>query len=125
MATVMIVEDDETLNEVLQYNLERAGYRVIPVFDGAEAMRRIENEQPDLLLLDIMLPGADGWEVCRFLAKTPSAARIPVIFFTAKGTREDFDIARQVPNFAGYFTKPYATADVLRHVNKMLEEAGA
>jgi len=119
MATIMVVEDDEELNELLHYNLSRVGYRVIQVWDGAEAIQAIPREMPDLVLLDIMLPGADGWEVCRSLSETPELQRIPIIIFTAKSAREDFDQARQF-NLAGYFTKPYATPDVLRHVEKVL-----
>jgi two-component system alkaline phosphatase synthesis response regulator PhoP len=118
-ATIMVVEDDEELNEVLHYNLTRGGYRVVQAWNGADAIRMIESERPDLLLLDVMLPGADGWEICRTLAESPRTRTIPIIIFTAKSAREDFDLARQF-NLAGFFTKPYATADVLRHVEKVL-----
>jgi DNA-binding response OmpR family regulator len=115
----MIVEDDEELNDILQYNLSRAGYRVLQAWDGRQAMEAARPEPPDLLLLDIMLPEADGWEVCRFFSETPELKSIPIIIFTAKSAREDFDQARQF-NLAGFFTKPYATGDVLRHVEKVL-----
>ena len=118
-ATIMVVEDDEELSDVLQYNLTRAGYRVIQVWDGQEAIDTVEQSAPDLMLLDVMLPKADGWEVCRFLSDSPTLKQIPIIIFTAKSTREDFDLARQF-NLAGFFTKPYATIDVLRHVEKVL-----
>lgn len=118
-ATIMIVEDDEELNDILHYNLSRADYRVLQAWDGQEAMEAIRREAPDLVLLDIMLPGADGWEVCRFLTDAPELRGIPIIIFTAKSAREDFDQARQF-NLAGFFTKPYATADVLRQVQKVL-----
>lgn len=118
-ATIMVVEDDEELNEILQYNLTRAGYRVRQAFDGQEAIEAIQQEAPDLLLLDIMMPKADGWAVCRFLAESPELRGIPIVIFTAKSAREDFDQARQF-NLAGFFTKPYATGDVLRHVEKVL-----
>ena len=118
-ATVMIVEDDEELNEILHYNLTRAGYQAVQVYDGSAAMAKMREKRPDLLLLDIMLPGADGWQVCEFMSKDPSLRSIPTVIFTAKSSREDFDEARQY-NVAGFFTKPYATADVLRHVEKVL-----
>lgn len=118
-ATIMVVEDDEELSEILQYNLSRAGYRVIQAWDGQEAIDTVEQAAPDLLLLDIMLPKVDGWKVCRFLADSPTLKHIPIIIFTAKSAREDFDLARQF-NLAGFFTKPYATTDVLRHVEKVL-----
>ena len=122
-ANIMVVEDDEELNDILKYNLTRAGYSVTQSWNGSEALETIRQQRPDLLLLDIMLPGADGWEVCRSLAETPELKSIPIIIFTAKSAREDFDEARKY-NLAGFFTKPYATADVLRHVEKVLSAQG-
>jgi DNA-binding response OmpR family regulator len=119
----MIVEDDEELNEILQYNLMRSGYEVTQVFDGNEAQTAIREQKPDLVVLDVMLPGQDGWEVCRSLADDPELKQIPIIFLTAKSGREDFDQARQF-NMAGFFTKPCATPDVLRHVEKVLAIRG-
>jgi CheY-like chemotaxis protein len=118
MPTVMVVEDEEELNEVLRYNLERAGYLVVASFDGAEALTKIRSQPPDLILLDVMLPGLDGWALSRRIHE--ELPRIPIVYFTARGTREDFDRARQFANFAGYFIKPYATADVMRHIEKVL-----
>jgi two-component system alkaline phosphatase synthesis response regulator PhoP len=122
-ATIMIIEDDEELNEILQYNLNRAGYKTAQVWDGRVAMTELQSNPPDLVLLDVMLPGADGWEVCKFMSSDPKLKSIPIIVFTAKSAREDFDQARQF-NLAGFFTKPYATADVLRHVQKVLLKHG-
>jgi DNA-binding response OmpR family regulator len=120
----MVVEDDEELSEILQYNLTRAGYRVTPIYNGHAAIETLRDQRPDLLLLDIMLPGADGWEVCRTMSGDPELKSIPIIIFTAKSAREDFDQARQF-NLAGFFTKPYATGDVLRHVEKVLSARAA
>jgi DNA-binding response OmpR family regulator len=120
-ATIMVVEDDDELNDILQYNLTRAGYRVVQAWDGRQAIEAVRREAPDLMLLDIMLPEADGWDVCRFLSKAPDLKAIPIVIFTAKSAREDFDQACQY-NLAGFFTKPYATADVLRHVEKVLSK---
>lgn len=123
MAQIMVVEDDDQLNEVLCYNLGKAGYVAIPALDGEEAVRLLKSRPPDLLLLDIMLPIRSGWEICEFIAGEESLKELPVVIFTAKSSRDDFDRARQFPNFAGYFVKPYATGDVMRHVAKLLEEA--
>ncbi|MGV3721905.1 MAG: response regulator transcription factor [Actinomycetota bacterium] len=121
---IMIIEDDEELNDILHYNLTRGGYTVVQEWDGKVAKESLVKNQPDLVLLDIMLPGADGWEICQFMSDTPSLKNVPIIIFTAKSAREDFDLARQY-NLAGFFTKPYATADVLRHVGKVLAAAPA
>lgn len=121
---IMVVEDDEELNEILYYNLTQAGYVVTQARDGVDAMERAEAERPDLVLLDLMMPRADGWEVCRRFAADPDLRQTPIVVFTAKGAREDFDQARAF-NVAGYFVKPYATADVLKHVEKVLFSGGA
>ena len=118
-STIMIIEDDEELNEILEYNLSRAGYETRQLWDGSAALTDLAADPPDLVLLDVMLPGVDGWEICRFMSGTPRLKSIPIVIFTAKSAREDFDQARQF-NLAGFFTKPYATADVLRHVRKVL-----
>lgn len=122
---VMIVEDDEELNEVLQYNLTRAGYDVLPVLDGDEAVLLFGRELPDLVLLDIMLPARDGWDVLGYMSTRPELREIPVIIFTARSSREDFDRAREFENFSAYFVKPYATEDVLVHIQKVLGDRGA
>lgn len=121
---IMIIEDDEELNDILHYNLTRGGYTVVQEWDGQVAKERLLKNRPDLVLLDIMLPGLDGWEICRFMSEAPALKDVPIIIFTAKSAREDFDQARQF-NLAGFFTKPYATADVLRHVGKVLAAAPA
>jgi DNA-binding response OmpR family regulator len=124
MARIMVVEDDEELSDLLQYNLNRQGHDVAQYYDGKEAMEAVRSDLPDLVLLDLMLPGADGLEVCQYVTSARDLQHIPIIIFTAKGAREDFDQARQY-NVAGYFVKPYTTADVLRHVEKVLEGPAA
>ena len=71
-----------------------------------------------------MLPGIDGWEICRILAADARLRHVPVIIFTAKGSREDFDRGQQFPNVCGYFIKPYATADVIQHIARVLAGQG-
>lgn len=119
----MVVEDDEQLNEVLCYNLQKAGYEVSPCLDGGVACEMLGESSPDLLLLDIMLPSRTGWEVCEFITGQEHLKELPVVIFTAKSSREDFDRARGFPNFSGYFVKPYATGDVMRHVAKLLDDS--
>lgn len=123
-ARILVVEDDEELNDVLEYNLSRSGYEVLRAWDGIEAMRIIDEKHPDLVLLDIMLPGADGWEVCEHVRSTEPVKDTPIVVFTARSARDDFDATRRY-NPAGYFTKPYATPDVLRHVEKVVAARAA
>lgn len=117
---VLVVEDDEEVNETLRYNLTRAGYEATPAYDGLAALAAVRAQAPAVVLLDVMLPGADGWEVCRALCEDPALRSIPVIIFTAKGSREDFDHGHRYANVAGYFIKPYATSDVIEHVGRVL-----
>ena len=123
-ARILVVEDDEELSDVLDYNLTRMGYAVEQAWDGDRALERIRQSPPDLLLLDIMLPGKDGWELCRYVTSQPALKDIPIVIFTARGAREEFDEARRY-NVAGFFTKPYMTADVIRHIEKILSPGGA
>ncbi len=119
---ILVVEDQEEVNELLQYNLKRAGYRTLAAFDGNVGLASVRSHHPDLVLLDVMLPGIDGWEICRTLSEDPALRDVPVIIFTAKGTREDFDHGHRFPNVVGYFVKPYATSDVIEHVRRVLSD---
>lgn len=118
--TILVVEDEEELNDLLRYNLGRAGYRPLGAHDGDAALAAAREHHPDLVLLDVMLPGIDGWEVCRALSDDLVLRDIPVVIFTAKGSREDFDHGQRFGNVSGYFVKPYATADVIQHVGRVL-----
>lgn len=120
MPQIMVVEDDEELNEVLCYNLSKAGYDTRPVLTGVEAIELLDSETPDLILLDVMLPSVNGWEICQRIADQPGLESVPVVIFTAQSARAAFDRARGFPNFAGYFVKPYALKDVMRHIEKIL-----
>lgn len=119
-ATILVVEDEEEVNELIRYNLARAGYRTDAAHDGHAALAAIRARRPDLILLDVMLPGVDGWEICRVLSADRELCAIPVIIFTAKGSRSDFDHGHRFPNVCGYFVKPYATSDVIQHVARVL-----
>jgi CheY-like chemotaxis protein len=121
-ATILVLEDQEEVNDLLQYNLGRSGYRTLAAYDGRAGLAAARAHRPDLVLLDVMLPGLDGWEICRALADDPALRQIPVIIFTAKGSREDFDHGHRFANVAGYFVKPYATSDVIQHVGRVLAD---
>jgi CheY-like chemotaxis protein len=122
--TILVAEDEEELNDLLAYNLRREGYRVRQTLDGRKALDQVADERPDLILVDVLMPEADGWTVCEELLADESSREIPVVFFTAKGTREDFDRANAYPNVCGFFVKPYALGDVIRHVARVLANRG-
>src|SRR5688572_30732965 len=86
---IVVIEDEADILEVLQYNLAREGYRVVPCRDGEQGLQQIRDGNPDLVLLDLMLPGLDGLEICRRLKADPLTARVPVVMVTAKGEESD------------------------------------
>src|SRR5438552_6562538 len=86
---VLIIEDERGLTEVLTYNLQREGYDTVVAHDGLEGLRKAQTQPPDLILLDLMLPGMDGLEVCRQLRASKPTARVPILMLTAKSEETD------------------------------------
>ena len=82
---VLLVDDEENIRMLVRFNLEKAGYEVIEAGDGKQALALARNESPDIVILDLMLPGIDGLEVCRLLKQSPETAALPIIMLTAKG----------------------------------------
>ncbi len=126
MKQIYIVEDEKDIVDLLRYNLEKEGYRVLSSLDGAEAIKRIPEKSPDLVLLDLMLPGADGLSVCRSLKSDPKTARIPVVMLTAKGEESDKIVGLEL-GADDYVTKPFSVKELLARVKAVLrrfEKAG-
>jgi len=126
MKQIYIVEDEKDIVDLLRYNLEKEGYRVLSSLDGAEAIKRIPEKSPDLVLLDLMLPGADGLSVCRSLKSDPKTARIPVVMLTAKGEESDKIVGLEL-GADDYVTKPFSGKELLARVKAVLrrfEKAG-
>jgi two-component system phosphate regulon response regulator PhoB len=104
---ILVVEDEEDILALLQFNLMKAGYEVSCAARGEEALEQIAAKLPDLVLLDLMLPGIDGLEICRRLRADPSTADVPIIMLTAHGEEED--IVRGLELGADdYVTKPFS-----------------
>ena len=104
---VLVVEDEEDILELIRYNLEREGYRVTGVATGEEGLRAVTREHPDLVVLDLMLPGIDGIEVCRRLKADPHTKHLPVVMVTAKGDEADV-VAGLELGADDYLTKPFS-----------------
>ncbi|NLH15042.1 MAG: response regulator transcription factor [Phycisphaerae bacterium] len=117
--TVLIVEDEDDVVELLRYNLARNGYRVETVTTGPDAISRAGVLQPDLILLDLMLPGMDGLEVCRTLKKENRTERIPIIMVTAKGDEADV-VAGLEMGADDYITKPFSPRVLMARVKAVL-----
>ena len=117
--TVLVVEDDSTLAAVLRYNLERDGYRCAVAADGARALELARRERPDLILLDVMLPGIDGLEVCR---RIRSESTVPIIMLTARVDEIDRVVGLEV-GADDYVTKPFGMRELLARVRAALRRA--
>lgn len=115
-STILVVEDDVTLRETLEYNLTANGYEVIVTADGRDAVTLALSEEPDLILLDIMLPGIDGLEVCRHLRRTTS---VPILMLTARAEEVDKIVGLEV-GADDYLTKPFSMRELLARVKALL-----
>jgi twitching motility two-component system response regulator PilG len=116
---ILIVEDEESLLKLESILLSSRGYQVTGVMDGASALARIEESKPDLVLLDIMLPGIDGFEVCRRIKENPATADIPVVMLTAKKNSQDMAKGTQVGADA-YMTKPFKSVKIIEVIEGLL-----
>lgn len=120
---ILIVEDHKDTRELLKYNLAAAGYKVEAVDTGTEGLERARVTRPDLVLLDLMLPGLDGLEVCRKIKQDPSLSGTPVIMLTAKGE----EIGRIVGLELGaddYVVKPFSPRELMLRIKAVLRRSG-
>jgi two-component system, OmpR family, phosphate regulon response regulator PhoB len=115
---ILLIEDERGLTDVLSYNLNRAGYETLVAHDGTEGLRKAQMQLPDLVILDIMLPGIDGLEVCRQLRAGKQTGKIPILMLTAKSEEMD-----QVVGFTvgadDYVTKPFSVKVLLERVRAL------
>ncbi len=110
---VLIVDDEKAIVDILEYNLQRDGYETLKAYDGPEGLRMAREESPDLLLLDVMLPGMDGFEVCRTLREENND--VPIVMITAR--EEETDKVFGLENGADdYVTKPFSMRELLARV---------
>ena len=116
---ILIVEDEESLLKLESILLTSKGYDVRGVSNGQEALEAIEEEKPDLVLLDIMLPEIDGFEVCQRIKENPKTRDIPVIMLTAKKSREDMARGEKV-GADWYITKPFKSVMVIETIQRFL-----
>ena len=116
---VLIVEDETALVELRRYNLEQSGFRVSVAYDGEEALASVQEDVPDLVLLDWMLPLMSGIEVCRQLRRRPETRGIPIIMLTARG--EEGDKLRGLDSGADdYVTKPFSPSELIARIRAVL-----
>ena len=116
---LFVVEDEEDILELLQYHLTREGYTVTTAARGEDAVKVIPRKMPDLILLDLMLPGLDGLDVCRILKKDPKTASIPMVMVTAKGEESDVITGLEL-GADDYVTKPFSIKVLIARVRTVL-----
>ncbi len=116
MSTILLIEDDQTLSETLRYNLEREGYGVLSAGDGVMGLELARREQPDLLILDIMLPRLDGFSVCRILRQESD---VPILMLTARQDEVD-RIAGLELGADDYVSKPFSLGELLARVRAIM-----
>lgn len=119
MAEILIIEDEKDIVESLEYTLKKEGYRVSKAYDGLSGLRLAGEKVPSLVLLDLMLPGLDGLEVCRRLKKNPKTAAVPVIMLTAKGSETDKVVGLEV-GADDYIVKPFSMKELVARTKTIL-----
>jgi DNA-binding response OmpR family regulator len=118
--TLLVVDDEPEINKLVARIFEKRGYRVLAATDGAEALARVADERPDLIMLDLNLPKIDGWEVCRRLKSDPGTAKIPIIMLTAAHSNvDDAEIGLGL-GADEYVAKPFVKAVLLHNVERLL-----
>jgi two-component system alkaline phosphatase synthesis response regulator PhoP len=118
-AHILVVDDEPDLLELVQYNLIRSGYQVTCVTSGEEALARIRSNMPDLIVLDLMLPGIDGLDLCKMLKQEPQTAALPVVMLTAR--TEDADVVTGLEIGADdYLTKPFSPRVLVARIKAVL-----
>ncbi len=116
---ILVVDDEPEAVELVEFNLKQAGYAVATAADGAEALKKVRAQPPDLIVLDVMLPEMDGFEICKMLRLEPATARVPVIMLTAKAAEIDRVLGLEL-GADDYLTKPFSPRELLLRIKKIL-----
>ena len=116
---ILVVDDEIYIVHILDFSLGMEGYEVITALDGEQALEKVKTEKPDLIVLDIMMPKLDGYEVCKSIKSSADTQHIPVILLSAKGRNVDqklgFDVGAD-----DYITKPFSPRKLVERINQLL-----
>jgi two-component system alkaline phosphatase synthesis response regulator PhoP len=119
---ILVVDDEIYIVHILDFSLGMEGYEVLTALDGEQALERLKSDKPDLIVLDIMMPKVDGYEVCRTIKSNPETQHIPVILLSAKGRNVDqkmgFDVGAD-----DYITKPFSPRKLVERINALLGQS--
>lgn len=116
---ILVVEDDPGALRLISYTLQAEGYEVITATNGLQGLRKAQNDKPDLVVLDVMLPGIDGFEICHRLRAVPGTARLPIMMLSAKAREIDKTTGLNV-GADDYLTKPADPSDIVSHIKALL-----
>jgi two-component system alkaline phosphatase synthesis response regulator PhoP len=121
---ILVVDDDRAIVRLVRAYLEQAGYQVLVAYDGDEALHRLRSERPDLVVLDLMMPKRDGWEVTRIVRGDQDLARVPIVVLTARVEDQDKVIGLEL-GADDYVTKPFNPREVVARVRAVLRRSQA
>ncbi|MGO9136583.1 MAG: response regulator [Syntrophales bacterium] len=121
---ILIVDDEKDIVDLIGYNLEKEGFATTKAYDGESALHLVKAAKPDLVILDLMLPGIRGLEVCKFIRKNPETEALPIIMLTAKGDQLDKILGFEM-GADDYITKPFNVRELIARVRAVLRRAEA
>jgi two-component system alkaline phosphatase synthesis response regulator PhoP len=116
---ILVVDDEIYIVHILDFSLGMEGYEVVTALDGEQALEKLKSEKPDLIVLDIMMPKLDGYEVCKAVKADPATKQIPVILLSAKGRNVDQKMGFEV-GADDYITKPFSPRKLVERINQLL-----
>jgi len=119
---ILVVDDEPEAVELVEFNLKQAGYTVSTAVDGAEALKKARSQPPDLIVLDVMLPEMDGFEICKTLRGEAPTARTPILILTAKAAEIDRVLGLEL-GADDYLTKPFSPRELLLRIKKILSRS--
>ena len=120
--TILVIDDEPELVKLLDYNLSKAGYLVLSARDGESGLAAARKHAPDAIILDVMMPGLDGWEVCKRLRQDPSTSALPVLMLTAKADEGDRVLGLEL-GADDYVSKPFGVRELLARVKALLRRS--
>jgi DNA-binding response OmpR family regulator len=119
--TILIIEDDWSAVRILELSLKQEGYQIITALDGERGLELARAQLPDLVLLDVMMPGMNGFEVCSQLRANPVTAHLPIVIITVRSQKADKETASEF-GVSGYITKPFRRAELVATIKAALAE---
>ena len=124
MTKILVTDDEKDIVELISYNLEKEGFSILKAYDGEAALRLVQSQKPDLLILDLMLPKLSGFDVCKAIRNNPKVSHLPIIMLTAKADETDKIIGLEI-GADDYITKPFSIKELVARVRAILRRLSA